>query len=108
MRAVFLVVLLVAGLARAQDISPPSDAPRINAKPIAKGDPAPLDGVFMTTDDALELARTVRLTQAENDEFKKQAMGPQGWHPHTVVVVGGGLLLLVGGFVLGVLYQKRK
>lgn len=89
-KAFLLAGLLVAGPALADP--PPAVA-------IHKGTPAPDDGVFLSTQAALDTAKRCAQAEADREKYRQQvADGPM---PSGSLLLGAGVVGLVLGVVLG-------
>lgn len=104
-RALCLVALLVSGAAMADaTVAAPATAPG-PAVAIAKGAPAPDDGVFLATSDALAVAKKCAQAEADREKFRQQVADqplPSGSVLITVGVVGLVIGAIVGGIAVAV------
>jgi hypothetical protein len=104
-KALALAVLALAGTAWAD---PPADAPTVEPAapaPILKGQAAPADGVFLTTDRALAIRDKCAAAEIERDKLKAELQAEPGLElpsltPAILLFVAG---VLVGGVTVAVL-----
>lgn len=104
-RALLLIALTLGQVVRAQA----TDAP-FQAIPLKAGEPAPEDGDFLRTADALALRAHCQQADLENADLRKAlATPPEPDSGGTAVIVVGGSAILLGlGFLVGFLVFRPK
>lgn len=107
MKAGLLVALVLATGAHGQSLLAPAVVVSPQAHPLAQGQPAPEDGVFLATDAAIQLAQKSKQCALENADYQTALVAPQGLTPGTAFLLGEGLLVGALGFVLGWLVFKK-
>jgi hypothetical protein len=100
-----VLVLLLSQVTPAEPV-PMSDAPAIpndHGIILKAGEPAPMDGIMLSTDRAIGAAKRIAAAEAERDELRKAKVFPW-WGALIVGVVAAG----IGAGVTVAIYEGAK